>query len=275
MANRGGFSWKRALGVTKAKRKISKATRIPLTKSGRQRKVGKMATGGGCLLPILLIVLLIPVLVACGVANTPKNVPSATVAPKKPTPTPKTSAEIQKETNAKKAEQFIIASLGEEKDLYDFTSAFIDLYKSDKTLADVVIRGSVANGKQKDQPESIQGYEVTLKGVIYSVNSGNIPPSDLKAGLKWGDGPYTTGEAHAYYERNGMNITGKDRTYDHLKDIESTNYIVTINFPTGQEGIKLGQRFTTTGTISNFATNPNGSVVAVVSANSYEPDAEN
>ena len=35
------FSWKRALGVTSAKRKISKATGIPLTRSGRQRKLGK------------------------------------------------------------------------------------------------------------------------------------------------------------------------------------------------------------------------------------------
>ena len=35
------FSWKRAFGVTKAKRKISKATGIPTTKSGRQRKFGK------------------------------------------------------------------------------------------------------------------------------------------------------------------------------------------------------------------------------------------
>lgn len=33
------FSTKRALGITKAKRKISKATGIPLTKSGRKRKV--------------------------------------------------------------------------------------------------------------------------------------------------------------------------------------------------------------------------------------------
>jgi len=52
--NKGGFSWKRAIGITKAKRKISKATGIPLTKSGRQRKVGKAVTGGGCLLPFLL-----------------------------------------------------------------------------------------------------------------------------------------------------------------------------------------------------------------------------
>lgn len=34
-----GFSTKRALGITKAKRKISKATGIPLTKGGRKRKV--------------------------------------------------------------------------------------------------------------------------------------------------------------------------------------------------------------------------------------------
>ncbi len=41
----GGFSWKRALGVTKLKTQISRATGIPLTKSGRQRKIGAMITG--------------------------------------------------------------------------------------------------------------------------------------------------------------------------------------------------------------------------------------
>jgi hypothetical protein len=42
MTNRGGFSWNRLLGVTAAKRKVSRATGIPCTKSGRQRKVGAM-----------------------------------------------------------------------------------------------------------------------------------------------------------------------------------------------------------------------------------------
>jgi len=51
--NKGGFSWKRAIGVTRAKSKISRATGIPLTKSGRQRKVGKIVTGGGCLVFVL------------------------------------------------------------------------------------------------------------------------------------------------------------------------------------------------------------------------------
>ena len=36
------FSWKRALGITKMKRKISKATGIPTTRAGRQRKLGKL-----------------------------------------------------------------------------------------------------------------------------------------------------------------------------------------------------------------------------------------
>lgn len=40
--NKGGFSWKRALGVTRAKQKISRSIGIPLTKSGRQRKVGAL-----------------------------------------------------------------------------------------------------------------------------------------------------------------------------------------------------------------------------------------
>jgi hypothetical protein len=40
--NRGGWSWKRQLGITNAKRRVSRATGIPWTKSGRQRKVGAM-----------------------------------------------------------------------------------------------------------------------------------------------------------------------------------------------------------------------------------------
>ena len=52
--NLGGFSWKRATGVTKAKSRISRATGIPLTKSGRQRKIWKIVTGGGCCIPVLL-----------------------------------------------------------------------------------------------------------------------------------------------------------------------------------------------------------------------------
>ena len=38
----GGFSWKRALGITSAKRKISKATGIQTTKSGRKRRAQSM-----------------------------------------------------------------------------------------------------------------------------------------------------------------------------------------------------------------------------------------
>lgn len=34
----GGFSWKRAFGITKAKRKIAKVTGIPTSKAGRKRK---------------------------------------------------------------------------------------------------------------------------------------------------------------------------------------------------------------------------------------------
>ena len=48
------FSWKRATGATAAKRKIARAAGIPTTKAGRQRKIGKMVTGGGCLLYIFI-----------------------------------------------------------------------------------------------------------------------------------------------------------------------------------------------------------------------------
>lgn len=35
------FSWKRALGVSQVKREIAKATGIPTTRSGLERKIGK------------------------------------------------------------------------------------------------------------------------------------------------------------------------------------------------------------------------------------------
>ncbi|MDT8389275.1 MAG: hypothetical protein RRC34_02055 [Lentisphaeria bacterium] len=56
--NKGGFSWKRLTGVSRAKSKISRTIGIPLTKSGRQRKVGKIVTGGGCLVVLLAGVIL-------------------------------------------------------------------------------------------------------------------------------------------------------------------------------------------------------------------------
>ncbi|QAA82547.1 hypothetical protein EI546_12820 [Aequorivita sp. H23M31] len=63
--NRGGFSWKRLLGVSRAKSNISRKIGIPLTKSGRNQKVGGIVTKG-CLgilavmsLPLFLMILII------------------------------------------------------------------------------------------------------------------------------------------------------------------------------------------------------------------------
>lgn len=44
--NRGGFSWKRFIGISALKAKISKTIGIPLTKSGRQRKLGALVMKG-------------------------------------------------------------------------------------------------------------------------------------------------------------------------------------------------------------------------------------
>ena len=47
------FSAKRAVGITRAKHTIARKTDIPMTKSGRQRKIGKAVTGGGCLIHVI------------------------------------------------------------------------------------------------------------------------------------------------------------------------------------------------------------------------------
>lgn len=43
--SKGGFSWKRAVGISKTKSKIAKKTGIPTTKSGRKRKRNSIIAG--------------------------------------------------------------------------------------------------------------------------------------------------------------------------------------------------------------------------------------
>ena len=59
MPNRGGFSYKRLLGITAAKQRIARRTGIPFTRSGRQRKIGAALTGSGCLMPLLQMLIII------------------------------------------------------------------------------------------------------------------------------------------------------------------------------------------------------------------------
>jgi choline-glycine betaine transporter len=47
------FSWKRAVGISAAKGRISRKIGVPLTRSGRQRKVGRAA---GCLVIFATII---------------------------------------------------------------------------------------------------------------------------------------------------------------------------------------------------------------------------
>jgi hypothetical protein len=50
------FSWKRAVGISGAKNRLSRQIGIPLTKSGRQRKMGRMM--GCCVLLFAIMALL-------------------------------------------------------------------------------------------------------------------------------------------------------------------------------------------------------------------------
>jgi hypothetical protein len=66
--NKGGFSWKRALGITRVKTRISRTIGIPLTKSGRQRKVGRIVTGGGCLLVFIGVMGIVSLLLVLAIS---------------------------------------------------------------------------------------------------------------------------------------------------------------------------------------------------------------
>jgi len=54
--NRGGFSWKRLLGISAAKSRLSRKIGIPLTRSGRQRKAGAAM---GCLVLVGILALML------------------------------------------------------------------------------------------------------------------------------------------------------------------------------------------------------------------------
>lgn len=58
--NKGGFSWKRLLGVSRLKSNLSRKIGIPLTRSGRNQKIGRMVSKG-CLGMVVFIT--IPVIV--------------------------------------------------------------------------------------------------------------------------------------------------------------------------------------------------------------------
>ena len=53
--------------TTNLKRSFAKSTGIPTTRSGRQAKMRRMATGGGCLIRILSVLTIVAALVAFGV----------------------------------------------------------------------------------------------------------------------------------------------------------------------------------------------------------------
>jgi hypothetical protein len=56
------FSWKRASGLSAAKGRLSRMIGVPLTRSGRERKIGRMVSGGGCAIPIVAGIALLALL---------------------------------------------------------------------------------------------------------------------------------------------------------------------------------------------------------------------
>jgi hypothetical protein len=47
------FSWRRAAGLSAAQAKISRAIGVPLSRSGRERKLGRMVGGRGSAIGII------------------------------------------------------------------------------------------------------------------------------------------------------------------------------------------------------------------------------
>ena len=56
--NLGGFSLRRLVGISAAKARISRYIGIPLSRSGRYMKVGRIVTRGGCLVVLITPIIL-------------------------------------------------------------------------------------------------------------------------------------------------------------------------------------------------------------------------
>jgi hypothetical protein len=54
--NLGGFSWRRFLGISALKARISRRTGIPLSRSGRQQKIGRFCYR---VMKLLIVIVLI------------------------------------------------------------------------------------------------------------------------------------------------------------------------------------------------------------------------
>ena len=70
------FSYKRALGITSAKRSFAKATGIPTTRSGRRAKAGRMM---GCLIPIIAAFAIISLVIMLCSAAVAESIDFATL----------------------------------------------------------------------------------------------------------------------------------------------------------------------------------------------------
>ena len=60
--NKGGFSWKKLSGYSGAKANVSRKIGIPLTKSGRNQKIGRVVSKG-CLGMLAVITLPIAIFI--------------------------------------------------------------------------------------------------------------------------------------------------------------------------------------------------------------------
>ncbi len=60
--NKGGFSWKRLVGITRVKQNFARKTGMPTTKNGLERKIGGMILGKGCLVIIIGMVVVVSII---------------------------------------------------------------------------------------------------------------------------------------------------------------------------------------------------------------------
>jgi phosphatidylserine/phosphatidylglycerophosphate/cardiolipin synthase-like enzyme len=164
MANKGGFSWKRALGVTKAKQRISRKTGIPMTRSGRQRKAGATV---GCLIPVLsviaIIVLTTVMLSGCG--------PSATQAATSQSPSSGTQVEYYFTRAQQHPEQALESQINSAKSTLDI--AIYSLTKKD--IIDSIITAKKRGVSVRIITDRIEAKSKAQETQLQLLKSAGIP----------------------------------------------------------------------------------------------------
>lgn len=160
---------------TTIKRKVSKFTKIPTTSSGRKRKAQKAVTGGGCLMPVLIVLAIIStaIIAGCSAGNkahtektTSEIITTAIPTTEKPTEAPTTEKPTEPitEESTTQISEAIHELYNDDRITLSFYQMHEYKYDPDETRIEFYVENKT------DKQLTIQSDIVSVNGISYDGN---------------------------------------------------------------------------------------------------------